>query len=143
MPNRAPLLAGIDIGTSGVRCLITSVGGHVVSVGHTSRALDSQDGFDPEDLWRDVASAIKDAVADGPGAAGDLVALGLAGHVGTVLVDRQRQIIADGFGWSDTRGMQALARVMAQSSSALGRTGRPSCQAPWPRRPGGRRSAAG
>ena len=126
MPSgRMPLIAGVDIGTSGIRCLVTSADGRTVSAGHVRRALGAQDGFDPDDLTADVVSAVRSAVADSD-VATSIVALGVAGHGGTVLVDRQRQVIAEGFGWSDARGVQELARVVPADSPALRRTGRPA-----------------
>ena len=101
-----PLVLAVDVGSSAVRAAAVDPAGAVVATHRVARP-DSSAGltFDPDLLRAQFAIAVRAL----PGyARARVAAVGIAGHVGTVFVDRDLRPVGPGLGWADTRGVEAL-----------------------------------
>ena len=102
--NLASLL-GVDIGTSGVRCVAIDEEGKVLAAADEPCLLQSpRPGWseqEPEDWWqatRNVISRTADEIS------GDAAAIGLAGQMhGSVFLDRNDAVIRPALLWNDQR----------------------------------------
>lgn len=98
-------LLGIDVGTTGVRCLAVDEQGQVLgAAGETYPSRSPHPGWseqEPEDWWRATRQAIKRTAA---AVAGDVTAVGLAGQMhGSVFLDRNDDVIRPALLWNDQR----------------------------------------
>jgi sugar (pentulose or hexulose) kinase len=127
------MVLAIDIGSSAVRsAIIDRTGGVVAATRVTRKGTMAGTEFDVARLWLDVVSAIGALPAEPRSA---VVALCIAGHVGTVFVDAAGQPVLAGRGWADSSGADLLGEVAgARLPAILAETGRVS--------PGGGAAAA-
>jgi xylulokinase len=112
---RQALLMGIDLGTSSVKVLLTSTDGRIAGQGSAEYGIDrpAPDRAEqhPDAWWRGVVRATGDALADaahrsadGVGAAGRILAIGLSGQMhGVVLLSESHEPIAPAVIWPDQR----------------------------------------
>ncbi|PFG29920.1 xylulokinase [Paramicrobacterium agarici] len=120
----APLVLSIDIGSSTVRSAIVDGAGTVVASARVAR-FDAVSGveFVPETLWSDVVTT---ALSLPDEAREAVVAMGIAGHVGTVFVDEEGVSVGPGRGWADSAGVDLIREAAGDElSSLLRETGRP------------------
>ncbi|WP_224391166.1 FGGY-family carbohydrate kinase [Pseudonocardia sp. ICBG1293] len=100
-------VVAVDVGTSAVRAAVVAGDGTVESSVRVPRSGGvGGEHFDAEQLWSDVVAALGGARSAAPGAVG---ALGIAGHIGTVAVDRDLRPVGPATGWSDSRGADLVA----------------------------------
>jgi sugar (pentulose or hexulose) kinase len=119
-----PLALAIDIGSSAVRSAVVDAAGAIVASARAAR-IDSVSGdeFVPALLWRDVVETVLALPAETRRA---VVAVGVAGHVGTVFVDAAGAAVGAGRGWSYAGGVELLVQAAGdQLPSLLQETGRP------------------
>ncbi len=93
MPADAPLLVGIDVGTSRIRSLIFDIAGAVLAQAATPTPVTALDQggseHDPEALWQAVTRTLAEALADLPaGAPIAGIAVASVGESGVPLDDR-------------------------------------------------------
>jgi xylulokinase len=100
-------VVAVDIGTSAVRAAVVCLDGEIVA-SHRIRRASGLGGetFDPAALHRDVLSALA-GVAAGTAP----VAMAIAAHIGTVVVDAAGDPIGPAGGWADSRGMDRLTAL--------------------------------
>lgn len=115
----APLLLGIDLGTSSVKALCVTLTGDVVGSGSAEYpALQPQPGFAeqaPAAWWAAVQDAVRQATL---GHAGEIVAVGLSGQMhGAVLLDDDRALLGNAIVWPDQRSA-AQVRALTESIGA-------------------------
>ena len=101
----APLLLGIDLGTSSVKVLCVTLAGDVVGSGSAEYPVyNPQPGFaeqDPAAWWAAVQLAVRAATL---GRAADVAAIGLSGQMhGTVLLDHEGALLGNAIIWPDQR----------------------------------------
>ncbi len=99
-------LLGIDVGTSGVKCLVIEESGKVVkSVTkgyplHTPKPAWSEQ--DPADWWKGTQDALKELLADVDKE--NIVAIGFSGQMhGLVALDKDLKVIRNAILWNDQR----------------------------------------
>ena len=86
-----PLVAGIDVGTNGARCMLVDLAGNVVASAAEPIAASVAglpDGWseqDPEDWWRATCAACRAALGQAGPAAGPLAGLAVDSTSGTVI----------------------------------------------------------
>jgi xylulokinase len=125
------LLAGLDLGTTGVKVVLVDAGTGV-TVARSYRDYPSDTGTagrheqDPDDWWTAAAAALREAVVRIP--AGSVAAIGLSGHMHAVaLVDERDHPVRPALTWADRR---ATAEVRRLRDSVMGeRTGNPVVEA--------------
>ncbi|MEQ3553805.1 FGGY-family carbohydrate kinase [Pseudonocardia nematodicida] len=102
-------VVAVDVGTSAVRAAVVAGDGTVEAGVRVPRSGGvGGEHFDAEQLWSDVVTALGRARADAPGA---VSALGIAGHIGTVAVDRDLCPVGPATGWADSRGADLVAAL--------------------------------
>ena len=102
-------LMGIDVGTTGTRCIIVDQEGHVIAGATGDHApISSPQPLwaeqDPEDWWKATTTAIRQALAlahiDGAAIQG----IGLSGQMhGVVLLDKDHKVLRPSLIWCDQR----------------------------------------
>jgi xylulokinase len=108
------LLAGLDVGTTGIRVVVIDESGRVRTVAAASYPLHQpRPGWveqDPEDWWRGTEVALARAVeAVGEG---EIVGIGLAGQMhGAVFLDAAHQVIRPAILWNDQRTFAQCRRM--------------------------------
>ena len=112
-----PAVLAIDIGSSAVRTGVIRSTGSLVAAARVLRT-DSSAGttFDPRQLWLDVQSAITALPREARSA---VVAVCIAGHVGTVFIDAAGHAVGPGLGWADSSGAGLLVEAAGQELPAL------------------------
>ncbi len=119
-----PSVLAIDIGSSAVRAAIVAPDGIAVQRSRTRRETGSGLRFDPIALWSDVAAVVRMLPEPARGA---VSAIGIAGHVGAVVVDERFAPVGDAYGWANPEGIDDLRDALGDGlESALRVTGRPS-----------------
>jgi xylulokinase len=116
-------LAGIDLGTSGVRAVILDGAGRLKGSGHREFGIDTpQPGWaeqDPEVWLRATAGAVRQALCEVGSLPGSIRGLGLSGQMHTtVCLDRQGQVLRPAIVWADQRSKQQVAQVYEQFGKA-------------------------
>jgi xylulokinase len=101
-------VAGIDVGTSGVKCIIIDESGKVLSSCTENYPLYTpQAGWSeqkPEEWWEATRKAMKDAVAKSGVDSKAVVGLGFSGQMhGLVMLDKQDNVIRPAILWNDQR----------------------------------------
>ena len=91
-------VAGIDVGTSGVKCIIVAEDGRVTASQTRSYPLSNpKEGWseqNPADWWEGTCDAMKAAVEQGGVAAADIVGVSLSGQMhGLVALDSSDNVI--------------------------------------------------
>lgn len=99
---------GIDLGTSGVKCLLVSDEGNILGSASKSYKPDFGDGGyveqDPSVWWENTQSAIRDIVDKFPEAEGKIKALSCSGQMhSSVFLDKDGSVIRKAILWNDTR----------------------------------------
>ncbi|MBN9734126.1 MULTISPECIES: FGGY family carbohydrate kinase [unclassified Pseudonocardia] len=102
-------VVAVDVGTSAVRAAVVSGDGTVESAVRVPRTDGAGGGHvDAEQLWSDVVTALGRVRGAAPG---PVCALGIAGHIGTVAVDRELRPVGPATGWADSRGADLVAAL--------------------------------
>ncbi|ANY08444.1 xylulokinase [Pseudonocardia sp. HH130630-07] len=131
MGRPAGPVVAVDVGTSAVRAAVVAADGTVTGAARVSRAGGvGGEHFDAEQLWADVCEALGRAVAT----AGPVVpvALGIAGHIGSVALDADLRPVGPAGGWADTRGTDLVAGLPGPLLDRVRETsGRPVPGAGW------------
>lgn len=117
-----PVLA-IDIGSSAVRAAVVLPRRILAQQSVRRGGAGSGLRFDPLALWDDVCRAV---AALPERLRRDLAAVGIAGHVGAVLVDDTLAPIGAAYGWANPEGVDELRDALGDDrEEALRDTGRP------------------
>jgi len=101
-------IAGIDIGTSGVKCIIIDEYGKVVSSATENYPLiipqDSWSEQDPAKWWNGTKIAMKRAVNESCVSNNDIISLGFSGQMhGLVALDKNNNVVRNAILWNDQR----------------------------------------
>ncbi|WP_341718462.1 FGGY-family carbohydrate kinase [Micromonospora sp. FIMYZ51] len=115
----------VDVGSSAIRAAVVD-GSGVVRAEHRTERQDAGSGltFDAELLWQQVVRTIG-AVTGGH--ADDIRGIGIAGHIGTVLIDRSLAPVGPAHGWADSAGLAELRNRLGERTADLLRdSGRPT-----------------
>ncbi len=115
MPADAPLLVGIDVGTSAVRSLIFDVAGQVVAAAAvptpTNTAADGRSEHDPRALWQAVVETLSKAMAEIPtGMPVAGIAVASMGESGVAL-DEHGEPVHPIVAWYDRRSEPQAAQL--------------------------------
>lgn len=118
-------IAGIDVGTTGVKCIIIDEKGGVVSsvtVGYPCYA--PKPGWSeqyPEDWWEASKKAMKAAVMQSGADGADIVALGFSGQMhGLVALDENGKVIRPAILWNDQRTEAECEEIIAAAGGLSG-----------------------
>lgn len=121
--SEGSLVCAVDIGTSSIRAALVDPVGRNVNESRTDRR-DAASQFDAEALWADVVVTLARLTSSSP--ALRPVALAIAGHVGSVVLDRHDHPLVPAGGWSDDRGVADVRALTAGLPAAWARSGRPA-----------------
>ncbi|MBR9762400.1 MAG: xylulokinase [Rhodobacteraceae bacterium] len=119
---------GIDIGTSGIKALLTDPGGRVVAEETValSRSV-PQPGWseqDPGDWWLATLAAIDGLQAKAPAALAGLRGIGLSGQMhGATLLDAAGAVLRPAILWNDGRAHEECAALEAAAPELRAITG--------------------
>jgi xylulokinase len=138
---RAPFFLGIDIGTSGTKCVVIDARGEIAGDATAEHPVSyPRPGWaeqDPADWWRSTVAAVKAACAQSPGAAAQVEAIGLSGQMhGLVALDAQGEVVRPCILWNDSRSAGICERLQTREpglAAVLRATGNrvfPGFQAP-------------
>jgi xylulokinase len=102
------VLAGIDVGTSGVKAIALSAGGEIVARAEHEYPLSTpRPGWaeqDPEDWWRAAQAALADV--------GDRTSLGFSGQMhGLVVLGEDGEVLRPAILWNDQRTAAECAEI--------------------------------
>jgi xylulokinase len=108
------LLAGLDVGTSGVRAVVVDESGRVRATASVAHPLHQpRPGWteqDPEDWWRGTEVALGRALE--AAVRGEVVGLGLAGQMhGAVFLDARDRVVRPAILWNDQRTATQCRRM--------------------------------
>jgi len=111
-------LLAIDLGTSSVKVIVVSLDGRVVSsatagypIHRPGSGLAEQD---PEEWWRAVVTAVREAQANFKAPSQDIAAIGLSGQMhGTVLLDKNGMVLVPAVIWPDLRAQRQVREINA------------------------------
>jgi len=119
-----PLFLGLDVGTQSVRAALYDATGHCH--GYATAALDTHHPApawaeqSPDQWWHAVGDAVRRAVAEVPGSADAVAALGLDCTACTVLASRADGTpLAPALMWMDQRAHREAAEVSATGDASL------------------------
>jgi xylulokinase len=114
---------GIDVGSTNAKVALVDEAGRIVAASgrpigtHIDGEVGEQDA---EEMWSAVVGAVRDVVAAAPGAAGDVVTIGVASqYSSTVAVDRDGAAVAPVVMYFDTRGSDHCWELMATHERAF------------------------
>ncbi len=118
-------IAGIDVGTSGVKCIIIDENGAVVSSVTENYPLSTpQEGWseqDPADWWAGTKKAMKAAVEKSGVDKKDVVGLGFSGQMhGLVALDKDNQVLRPAILWNDQRTQAECDEIIAKAGGLEG-----------------------
>ncbi|MEG0251278.1 MAG: xylulokinase [Christensenellaceae bacterium] len=119
-------LMGIDVGTSGVKCLVIDKAGTVIkSVTKTYPLNTPKPAWseqDPADWWKGTKEALKELLADVD--ASKIEAIGLSGQMhGLVALDKDNQVIRNAILWNDQRTDEECAEIIENAGGIKGLVG--------------------
>ena len=112
MPSAEPLFLGLDVGTTGTKCVVIDTRGAVVAEATAEHPVSyPKPGWaeqDPEDWWRSSVAATRAALAKAsaasPDAAARVDAIGLSGQMhGLVALDASGTVVRPAVLWNDSR----------------------------------------
>jgi xylulokinase len=111
-------LMAIDLGTSSVKVIVVSPDGRIVNRASAEysihRPKSGQAEQDPEEWWRAVVIAVREAQANVKVPSQDIVAIGLSGQMhGTVLLDANGELLAPAIIWLDQRAQDQVTEINA------------------------------
>lgn len=141
MSTASPLFLGIDIGTSGTKCVVIDTQGAVVADATVEHPVSyPKPGWaeqDPADWWTSTVAAVKQACAGAPGSAARIEAIGLSGQMhGLVTLDAHGEVVRPCILWNDSRSTAICETLHAREpglATVLRTTGNrvfPGFQAP-------------
>lgn len=112
----APFLAGIDLGTSSLKVVLTDEAGRVLSSATAAYPLHAaapgHAEQDPADWWAALRQAMAEALAACGGRGDRLAALGLSGQMhGIVPLDAEQRVLRPAIIWADQRGSAEVAEI--------------------------------
>ena len=121
-------LAGVDVGTSSVKCIVISDSGEVLSSCSEKYPLYTpQVGFseqEPAEWWEGTKKAIRRAIAESGVSAGDIVGLGFSGQMhGLVALDKNDAVLRRAILWNDQRTGEECAEIISAAGSLNGLLG--------------------
>lgn len=136
----APCLLGIDVGTSGTKVIAVTTDGTVLAQSSCSHRLSvPRPGWveqDPDDWWAATQAAVRTVVARIPGGPQQVAAIGLAGHMSSVVgIDAAGRPVRPCMLLSDTRSADEAAQLDERFGRRIQRLcgARPSAAAVAPR----------
>lgn len=118
-------ILAIDLGTGGPKVALVDRRGKVVAheAETTGLILEPPDGAeqDPDDWWRAITVAVRRLVAAAPDAAARLAGVSVTSQwCGTVPVDAAGTAIGNAIIWMDSRGADAIAKVVGGRVNVMG-----------------------
>ncbi len=118
-------IAGIDVGTSGVKCIVIDENAQVVASctqGYplfTPKAGWSEQ--DPADWWSATQKAMKQAVQKSGADKNDIIALGFSGQMhGLVALDKDNRVLRPAILWNDQRTQAECDEIIAAAGGVEG-----------------------
>jgi len=111
-----PTFLGIDLGTSGLRCLLVTQDGEFLdSADHSYSVKSVSSGFNEQNP-RDWIDALKASIGElknrNAAAVASLQAIGIAGHMhGATLLDKNGEILHPCILWNDTRSYKQASKL--------------------------------
>lgn len=111
-------IAGVDVGTSGVKCIIIDEKGKVIaSATENYPLIIPHEGWseqDPSTWWDGTKKAMKRAVKESGVSNSDIVALGFSGQMhGLVALDKDNQVVRNAILWNDQRTQTECDEIIA------------------------------
>lgn len=118
-----PCFVGVDLGTSGAKAAAFDEAGRLVALGRREYGLSKPRPDwaeqDMESLWAATAAAIRQMLAQSPGLAGRVRAVGFSGQMhGLVMLDGALRPIRPAITWADQRSGGQIAALYAQVDPA-------------------------
>jgi len=109
-------LLGLDIGTSGVKALLISVEGKIISSKTVSYPLTTpHSGWaeqSPSDWWEATVKVIRETVSSNSINSSEIKGISLSGQMhSSVFLDRQMEVIRPAILWSDTRTSEQCKEI--------------------------------
>jgi xylulokinase len=115
------LAIGIDLGTTNVKAALVDEDGRLVASAARSIEMVREGDVveqDAEAVWTQVLDAVAEAVGAVPGAADDVVALGVCSQYSSIIpVDAEARPVAPMATWQDKRGTDHSWEVLAQEEA--------------------------
>ncbi|MFW5986342.1 MAG: xylulokinase, partial [Halanaerobiales bacterium] len=110
-------LLGLDIGTSGVKAILISVEGEIITTNTRSYPLSTPEAGwaeqNPEDWWQATRDVIKDALKASNIDEADLKGISLSGQMhSSVFLDKNMKVIRPAILWSDTRTSKQCQEIL-------------------------------
>lgn len=110
-------LMGLDIGTSGVKVLLLSKNGEVITTATESYPLDTpKSGWaeqNPIDWWEAVVKVINKTISENNVNPNDIMGLSFSGQMhSSVFLDENMEVIRPAILWSDTRTEQQCEEIL-------------------------------
>ncbi len=121
-------IAGIDVGTSGVKCIVINEKGAVISSCTKSYPLYTpKAGYaeqNPKDWWEGTVNAIKEAVSKSGVDKKLIVGVGFSGQMhGLVMLDKNNEVIRPAILWNDQRTEKECEDVIFAAGGLQGLLG--------------------
>lgn len=118
-------VAGIDVGTSGVKCIIVAQDGSVAASETRTYPLsnpkENWSEQNPADWWAGTCDAMKTAVEKSGVAPADLVGLSFSGQMhGLVALDKDDKVIRPAILWNDQRTETECEEIIAAAGGLDG-----------------------
>jgi len=118
MASAGPLFLGIDIGTSGTKCVVIDARGAIVADATVEHPVSyPKPGWaeqDPEDWWTSTVAAVQRCTADGSDVGARIDGIGLSGQMhGLVTLDAHGEVVRPCILWNDSRSTAACERLHA------------------------------
>jgi xylulokinase len=110
-------LAGIDVGTSGVKCIIVGEDGHLAASQTRSypvyTPVDGWSEQNPADWWAGTCEAMKATIEQSGVAAADIAGLSFSGQMhGLVALDAYDKVIRPAILWNDQRTAKECEEII-------------------------------
>ncbi len=118
-------VAGIDVGTSGVKCIIVGEDGHVAASQTRNYPVSTpKPGWseqDPADWWEGTCAAMKAAVEQSGVNASDILGVSYSGQMhGLVALDESHNVIRPAILWNDQRTDKECEEIIAAAGGLEG-----------------------
>jgi len=113
-------LLGLDIGTSGVKALLISIEGKIISSKTVAYTLATpHSGWaeqSPDDWWEATLKVIRETISDHPIASNQIKGISLSGQMhSSVFLDEKMKVIRPAILWSDTRTSGQCQEIYAKA----------------------------
>lgn len=107
---------GVDIGTSGTKCLLIDPDGNILAEASATYGLSMPKPLwseqDPEDWWQATVKTIRAVVKQARVKAADVKAIGLSGQMhGSVFLDKGGKVLRPALLWNDGRTFEECAEI--------------------------------